>query len=652
MFWIHASSAARFDQDVTDIVNQLQLSGRTAACSDSLALLESWLRGNSERRWLIILDNVDDAQFLVDPSTNRRGHSSRPRKSYLPHCDHGSVLITSRNKTAALQMVNIKSLRAVQSLASKDAIELLEKRLDIPSSREELALVAEALSCMPLALTQAAAYINHRSFECSVTRYLARLNLSKTDRKYPLACEEGDIYRDPEAQRSIILAWETSFDHISQTRPSAANLLFLMSFFDRQAIQGFLLQTERTRPVSTQQHSTSNVAKLTPQASNECFEQIKTTVDDFSGDDDRVEWERPVIHQCEFADDMKTLIDFSFVSPTTDADVFEMHRLVQDASQYWLSKRPELLERLKAAFIDILVQRFPRTPDLSASWPMCRLLYPHVKAAIEIKPQDHNSIAGLGRLLGHCGSFASWQTKWKDCESMLRLCLDLHDRAGVDGESLWMLRSNLAYCKSQLGLWDEALSIRKRISDMDAEQFGHNHRRTLDNQLGIAGVYFHQNRFADAERTLLDTLRAWGNSLGARNETTMECECLLATTYTAMGKYAKAETLLRDVMQACTDVPDLPRWLQAVALKLLAEVLRRMGRLAESEKVFEQALKTYVELLGQEHPFTLTIKRKLGLYQSAIDIMSECVLLSESSLGMDHPDTIKGRNTLSEWKES
>lgn len=651
VFWIHASSAARFDQDVTDLVNELKLPGRSATTSEHLALLAGWLRGNSKRRWLIVLDNVDDAQFLVGPTTNREGRPSKSRKSYLPHCSHGQVLITSRNRSAALQMVPYESLRHVEPMDSNDAVQLLENRLAVSGSRSDITLLAETLSFMPLALTQAAAYINHRSTTCSVAQYLARLNLDKESQIRLLTCDEGDSYRDSEAQRSIILAWNISFDHISQARPSAARLLSLMSFFDRQAIQRFLFQIEREEPVVTPQPSTSKATESASQASHNRFDNGGSTADEDSANDKRVDQE-------EFDDNITTLMDFSFVSATMDADVFEMHRLVQDASKYWLSRRPELLGRLEVNFIDTLVQKFPKTSD-SLNWPMCRMLYPHVKAAMSVKPQDRNSTVGLGHLLENCGYFAGLQSKWKDCASMLQLSLDLLDRPGVDSERLWYVRSTLANCKSRLGLWDEALSIQKQMYDMDAEHFGHNHQRTLDNRIDIAAVYYDQTRFADAERTLLDTLRVCENSLGARDPTTLRCKTILAKTYTAMGNHAKAETLSRDVVQACTDVSGDLHWRKASALDLLAKALYRMRRLEESEKVCEQALEAYTELYGQGDPMTLLIKhdlaetrRDLGLHQSAIGIMSDCVLLSESSFGTDDPRTIERRNTLSEWKES
>lgn len=56
-----------------------------------------------------------------------------------------------------------------------------------------------------------------------------------------MAYEAGQLRRDRDAKNSIIITWQISFDHIQQERPSAANLLSLMSFFDQQGIPESLL---------------------------------------------------------------------------------------------------------------------------------------------------------------------------------------------------------------------------------------------------------------------------------------------------------------------------------------------------------------------------------------------------------------------------
>lgn len=47
-----------------------------------------------------------------------------------------------------------------------------------------------------------------------------------------LAAREGqNLHRDPDANNSIRVTWQISFNHLQKTSPAAAELLSLMSFF-------------------------------------------------------------------------------------------------------------------------------------------------------------------------------------------------------------------------------------------------------------------------------------------------------------------------------------------------------------------------------------------------------------------------------------
>lgn len=72
-----------------------------------------WLCDEKKGKWALILDNVDDAGFLVEAGrTGQDGQisgieSGNPRSlvSYLPQCPHGSILITARSEDEALNLV-------------------------------------------------------------------------------------------------------------------------------------------------------------------------------------------------------------------------------------------------------------------------------------------------------------------------------------------------------------------------------------------------------------------------------------------------------------------------------------------------------------------------------------------------------------------
>jgi len=117
-----------------------------------------------------------------------------------------------------------------------------KRKLSIESDQEDIIKLVAALEFMPLAVVQAAAYINQRAPRCLVREYIEKFQKTDKSKTSLLTYEAGHLRRDRDAKNSIIITWQISFDYIQQERPSAADLLSLMSFFDRQGIPEGLLR--------------------------------------------------------------------------------------------------------------------------------------------------------------------------------------------------------------------------------------------------------------------------------------------------------------------------------------------------------------------------------------------------------------------------
>jgi hypothetical protein len=111
---VHASNAARFEQSYRDIADCVKISGQQDPKANIFKLVHDWLR-DSKGRWMLILDNVDDARFLLDPPANT---ASKPLREYLPYCQSGSILITTRNKEAALKLVKQRDIALLEEAGS------------------------------------------------------------------------------------------------------------------------------------------------------------------------------------------------------------------------------------------------------------------------------------------------------------------------------------------------------------------------------------------------------------------------------------------------------------------------------------------------------------------------------------------------------
>ncbi|CAK1368378.1 unnamed protein product [Cercospora beticola] len=362
VFWLHASNAVRFEQSARDTADLLQLFGREDPNADVLQLLRNWLRDASKGSWLMVLDNADDASFLLEPPTAAaETRRTQQRIDFVPSCEHGSVLITSRSKSEALKLVYEDDVVHVMPMNEEEARSLLVSKVKGESADD--GILVRALDYMPLAIAQAAAYIRERGPRCSVQQYLKELEQNRTSRTSLLRRHVPLPSRDTEASNAVMLTWQISFEHIHKTQESAAELLSIMSFCDRLAIQENLIRAD-------------------------------------GGDTD------PPGHSSTFEDDIVTLRNFSLVSETPDPREWEMHRLVQDATQVWLEELGRCEEAF-GRFIDRLCEVFP-DGDFE-NWALCRTLFPHATRAAERKPVGRDAQLQWSTLLYRSSSYASEQ---------------------------------------------------------------------------------------------------------------------------------------------------------------------------------------------------------------------------------------------------
>jgi hypothetical protein len=124
----------------------------------------------------------------------------------------------------------------VGTMKDGDALRLLEKKLGDCIDMTDAPELTRELENMPLALTQAAAYLRQMGGRCSMRKYLDKWWKRDISKKSILDEDAGDLRRDRDARNSIFLTWQISFENVLKVRQSAAELLSLMSFCDRQAI--------------------------------------------------------------------------------------------------------------------------------------------------------------------------------------------------------------------------------------------------------------------------------------------------------------------------------------------------------------------------------------------------------------------------------
>ncbi|KUJ10972.1 uncharacterized protein LY89DRAFT_739942, partial [Mollisia scopiformis] len=445
VFWVHASNTARFEQSFRDIANCVKISGRQNPQADIFQLVHDWLRDDRKRKWALILDNVDDARFLVE--TRRTGQygqtsgiesgNSRSLVSYLPQCPNGSILITTRSKNAALKLVEQRDIIAIKAMDKTDALTLFENKLGGHYDGENIAELAKELEFMPLAIVQAAAYISQMAPRYSVHQYLQDFLKSYRKRTSLLEVEGGQLRRDENANNSIIVAWQISFNHIYKIRQSAADLLSLMSFFDRQGIPEALLR------------------KRSEQDGDEDMDEDDTsqsTVDD------------------GFDDDVWTLRDYSFISVNANGKTFEMHGLVQLATRKWLEAH-EQMERWKHQFIKNLDAQL--TTGEYENWERCQALFPHAQSAVLQKPKEQDSLLDWASVLYKAAWYAGEVGKGVEAENMAVNVMKV--RKKILGDEHLDTLKGMAMVGSVYrlnGRWDDAEQLDVQVMETSKTKLG------------------------------------------------------------------------------------------------------------------------------------------------------------------------------------
>ncbi|PVH90410.1 hypothetical protein DM02DRAFT_722561 [Periconia macrospinosa] len=458
-------------------VNQVSYLVDEHAEADIFQLVHDWLQDERKGRWVLILDNVDDARFLLEARGAGRdketeGKGWQPLVNYVPKRQHGSVLVTTRSRNAARGLVDERDIVSIEPMERRDAVALLQKKLGQQEKSEEVVELATELECMPLAMVQAAAYIIQRRPCYSVKQYLA--NFRRSDRKKTALFDNEDIQvreelrRDREAKNSIIIKWQISFDYIRETRPSAAGLLSLMSFFDRQGIPEELLRARvralpEEEPAQQEQHERDS--------ERQAWEDEDSASQSSAGDDG-------------FGDDVQTLRDYSFISANADGASFEMHRLVQLATRKWLQIHHEL-EQWKQHFVSNLCAAFPTGHH--ENWAVCQRLFAHANSAAEQRPEREDSLKDWASLLYKAAWYALEVGNWAEAEAMsLQSTKTRRKILGVDHEdTLWSM-VNLASTYWNQGRWLETEALFVQVMETRKTKFGADHPDTLISMNNLA----------------------------------------------------------------------------------------------------------------------------------------------------------------------
>jgi tetratricopeptide (TPR) repeat protein len=673
VWWVNSDARGTLRERFSELAPRLGLPAEAGGSGGRIrALREALRRGKPYSRWLIICDGWDE---LTDA------------EALLPEGD-GHVLITSRNRNWS----RFTDVVTVPGFVRGESTGYLMRRARNITA-EEADEVARELEDVPLALVQAAAFLNQS--DMAVPEYL-RMTRERGSLDFPIGLESAGDY-----PASSLTSWSILINQLRKDNPRAVQLLTLCTVFAPGRIP---LGLVRAVPESELPEDLRWIAR-----GRAAWTQALDVLTNFS-----VVSLEPVEHGGTGRAD-------------GGEDRVRMHRLVHSiASQLTAG---EDLEEYRRIVRRGLAEADPGTPQDSRCWPVYSELLLHIEPSGALTSTGNRVRKTVLNCVQYCSTSAEyttgvtlgarvrehWQATFPPSDPMWvpltlsqSLCLresgqiraahelireqlaDLDELDAPDAAAVLSVRQALAVVLRRLGRYGESLELSREINAAGQEILGPDHVSSLvfRNNLGVALRQL--GRYEEAYEIDAETLRRRERALSVRDPSTLVSGNNCAYDLRLMGKFSEALARQELGMQMHIQVlgPDhdqtlfarhqlllcryragedreeigeqlgllLDRYRQVYGrsfyqtLNLVTDYgnfLREVGDTAQASRLIAEAEEGYRKLLGQAHPVPTGMQSSFGLIlraegdtRGALNLFEQAYFGLRTLLGPDHPWTL------------
>ncbi|KAF4546383.1 Nb-arc and tpr domain protein [Lasiodiplodia theobromae] len=227
IFWMYADTAEKLKTECDKIVARLY-PGLPATPDGSRAKFKEYLQDQS--RWLLILDNADDLEYVKPYWPARIGGG-------------GSIILTSRNPEASGSPLTASE--KVECLPQEAAADfLLFQGPKFRSESRSLTLkVAERVGGLPLALCHVASFVEENFISCSE---LLEMWESHEDEEFIM--EHNAVGALFGYEKTLKTVWDVSLNKLRESAPDAIDLLDILALLDPNGISIQILMHFRKPP--------------------------------------------------------------------------------------------------------------------------------------------------------------------------------------------------------------------------------------------------------------------------------------------------------------------------------------------------------------------------------------------------------------------
>jgi len=575
--WVRADSPVTVAEDLAAMAPLLGIDADRPIGELAAAVVAAL---GARRDWLVVFDNAQAPGDLAGMLPGGGGH----------------VLITSRNR----QWGRVAAQLDLAEFTRAESVAFVGMR----SGREEPKAAAELaaeLGDLPLALAQAAAYIDTRAV--TVVGYL-------------------DLYRDPVLARrlrdegleseeypaSVARTWLLSLEQLSRERPAAVELLRLCAFLDPDDIDLELLAAGAV----------------------EAGEVLAVALRD----------------PLERAETAGALARASLVTVPAQGRL-RVHRLVQAVTRDQLDDDQAAVWARQA--LGLVSAVFPGGPDDHSVWPVCASLAPHVESVVGHAEGYPDLAVQRGSLLDGLGIYLLKSAQFGTARTVFERALAIKEVAhGPNHPDMAGTLTNLGVVQRHLGELPAARVTLERALAIFEAAYGPNHPDIAGTLTNLGVVQLLLGELPAARVTLERALAIKETAYGPNHPQVAITLTNLGIVQRHLGELPAARVTLERALAAKETAygpshPDV-----AVTLANLGWVQCELGELPAARVTLERALAISEAAYGSDYPDVARVlailgwvQQKLGELPAARVTLERALPIFEAAYGPDHPDVAR-----------